>query len=185
MGTKSLTEHMKNIHSDIEFGSKSHTSTPASTSATEQSNPTQEQPGSSNEGNRKRGGSMAKLYDLCSKEKRRKLFQSTIPGWVEAKHELDFHGPRAQRIHKSIFEKMVVDLDPFYEASKPGFLRMCQQMLPNFRVASRTYYRSLLEPTYDKVRGVLQDRLKSDAPPTISIGLDLWSQFHHGYVLCN
>ena len=123
---------------------------------------------------------MAKLYDLCSKEKRRKLFQSTIPGWVEAKHELDFNGPRAQRIHKSIFEKMVVDLDPFYEASKPGFLRMCQQMLPNFRVASRTYYRSLLEPTYDKVRGVLQDRLKSDAPPTISIGLDLWSQFHHG-----
>ena len=128
---------------------------------------------------------MAKLYELCPKKRRTELFQSTIPGWVEAKTELDFHGPKAQKFHKAIFEHMVIDLVPFYEAAKPGFLRLCAQMHPNFRVASPTYYRSQLEPTYDNVRQVFEMRLQADAPDTVAIGLDLWSQFHHGYLGLN
>ena len=101
-----------------------------------------------------------KAYSLCPKKKRGELFQATIPGWVEATTELDFHGPKAQRFHRSIFEMMVTDLLPFYEAAKPGFLRMIAVMHPNFAVASPTYYRSMLEPSYEAVRGVLVDRLK-------------------------
>ena len=44
------------------------------------------------------------------------------------------------------------------------------------------YYRSLLEPTYTKIKGSLKLKLEADDPPTISIGLDGWSAFHHGYL---
>ena len=76
---------------------------------------------------------------------------------------------------------MVMDLVPFYEVNKPGFLRAWNTAAPNFTVASHTYYRSMLEGTYDKIKASLQDRLATDNPPTISVGLDGWSAHHHGY----
>ena len=76
---------------------------------------------------------------------------------------------------------MILDLVPFHEVNKPGFLRHHQLLVPNFKVASATYYASLLDPTYKKIRGSLEKKLISDNPPTVSIGCDAWSAFHHGY----
>ena len=36
-----------------------------------------------------------------------------------------------------------------------------------------------------RVKSVLVDKLESDAPPTISIGLDAWTAHHHGYMGMN
>ena len=58
-------------------------------------------------------------------------------------------------------------------------------LVPNFEVASAKYYRSRLEPTYDKIRAALNEKLTTDCPSTISIGLDGWSQYHHGYLGIN
>ena len=102
---------------------------------------------------RQRGsGSYTKLFSLCPQKNRRELFQSTIPNWTEAKTMLHFGSDRAQKIHKSIFEMLIMDNLPFYEVCKPGFLRAWHVAVPNFQVASDTYYRSLLEPTYDRIR---------------------------------
>ena len=102
---------------------------------------------------RKRGGaSYAKLYTLCPQKRRRELFQSTIPDWVEAKTMLHSGSDRAQRLHKAVFEHMIMDNAPFYEATKPGFLRMYAVAVPNFKVASDKYYRSMLEPAYEGIR---------------------------------
>ena len=88
-------------------------------------------------------------------------------------------------IHKSIFESMLLDLVPFSEVNKPGFLRHHALLAPNFEVASATYYTSLLDPTYIKIRASLENKLISDAPQTVSIGCDGWSAFHHGYLGVN
>ena len=92
---------------------------------------------------------------------------------------------RAQKIHKSIFETMLVDLVPFHEVNKPGFLRHHALVCPNFEVASDKYYRDMLDPTYERVKSRVKERLNSDSPPSFSIALDGWSQYHHGYMGIN
>ena len=79
------------------------------------------------------------------------------------------------------FQMMVMDLVPFREVTKPGFLRLFNTAVPNFTVASHTYYRSMLEDAYDNIKSSLKEKLANDNPPSISVGLDGWSQFHHGY----
>ena len=134
---------------------------------------------------RKRGGTYAKLFELCPKKRRDELFQSTIPNWVQAKTMMKFGNDRSLRLHKSIFEMLIMDLVPFTEVAKPGFLRHHAIAVPNFTVASPTYYRSQLEPMSDGIKSGLQEKLKKDAPPVISIGLDGWSHYHHGYMGMN
>ena len=119
--------------------------------------------------------SIVSLWKLRSQEQRNEMFQTSIPGWIEAKKMLPFNDPRAQvlrsqnrhcqlsklampvavtlnvvnlilisplqRYHKSIFECMILDLVPFSEVNKPGFLRHHQLLVPNFKVASEKYYR--------------------------------------------
>ena len=177
-GTSSLREHFKNIHAEALKADSSDAG--GNRSGDNPSNAS-----NSDAGHKRAAGTMAKLYELCPKKRRNELFQSTIPGWVETRNELSFHGVKAQKFHKAIFEMLVIDLLPFYEVAKPGFLRLAHQMHPNFTVASPTYYRSQLEPTYDAVKAVLSEKLKSEAPQTIAIGLDLWSQFHAGYLGLN
>ena len=48
---------------------------------------------------------------------------------------------KAQRIHKSIFEEMVLDLRPFSEVDKIGFLRHHYLLCPNFEPRTAKYYR--------------------------------------------
>ena len=52
-------------------------------------------------------------------------------------------------------------------------------------MASERYYRSLLDPTFDKIKRSLNEKLMADDPSNISIGLDGWSQHHHGYLGIN
>ena len=50
---------------------------------------------------------------------------------------------------------------------------------------SDNFYRSMLEPAYDRIRSSLQSRLSKDNPPAHSVGLDLWSAHHTGYMGVN
>ena len=80
---------------------------------------------------------------------------------------------------------MVLDLDPFRIVNKPGFLRHQALCVPNFEVASDKYYRSMLDPTYEKIKMSLNERLEADSPTTIAVSLDGWSAFHHRYLGMN
>ena len=95
-------------------------------------------------------GPYAMIYSLCSKGKRSEMFVRTIPGWIQSKTMMKFNSDGAQRLHKSIFEMLVMDLMPFHTVSKPGFLRHQALSVPNFEVASDKYYRDMLDPTYDR-----------------------------------
>ena len=39
----------------------------------------------------------------------------------------------------------------------------------------------MLDPTYDKIRAKVMSNLESDAPKTIALSLDGWTQHHNGY----
>ena len=135
-----MTSHLKRKHSeDLKAYSENH--------------PDEGAPPVPAAESRKRGGaSYTELYSLCPQKRRKELFQSTINDWVEAKTMLHFGSDRAQSLHKVIFEHMIMDNIPFYEANKPGFLRMFNVAVPNFNVACDTTYRSMLEPAYKGIR---------------------------------
>ena len=166
-----MKHHMNITHADIkitdDLGNTSSTSTKSGSES------------------RKRGGTFAQLFTLGAKKNRAELFQSTIPNWIETKTMLNFNSEKAQRYHKLIFEQMMLDLMPFYEVKKPGFLRTFAVIAPNFEVASNKYYRDMLEPSYERIFETLYDKMQKDGPPTFSVGLDGWSAYHHGYLGIN
>ena len=69
---------------------------------------------------------MMQIYKVRSKAQRRDMFQSTIPQWEESKKPLPFNSGKARGIHKSIFELIIIDSQPFSIVNDPGFLRFCQ-----------------------------------------------------------
>ena len=127
----------------------------------------------------------AQILTSKSKKERKDMFEFTIPDWIEATNMLDFNSARAQKIHRSIFELFIVDLVPFTEVNKPGFLRHHALLAPNFELASDKYYRSLLNPTYERIKKVIREKINHDSPPIFALGLDPWSQFHNGYLGVN
>ena len=133
MTTSSIRWHLNKQHPEVNLDSGANNNE-ASTRSTNESS------------SKKRGWTpTVPLWKLRSKKQRTDMFSCTIPGWVESKTTLDINHPRAQRIHKWIFETMILDLVPFREVDKPGFLRHHALLCPNFEVASAKYYRQVLQ----------------------------------------
>ena len=128
-----------------------------------------------------------RLFNLRSKKDRKTMLCHTIPGWVASTNKYDFHSEKAQSLHKSAFEMIVLDGQPFTFVNDPGFIRLCYQMDPRFELASDKYYRDKLEPVFQNVKSKLKALLEHQNPSTIAISLDGWSQFHHGYmgIICH
>ena len=128
--------------------------------------------------NRKRASAGASIFRLRSKKDRKDFLQSSIPDWIESSTIMDKNHPRAQSIHKSILEMMLIDKLPFNIVNHPGFLRHHYLLAPNFEVGPDKYYRDMLSPTYDKIKDAVKCKIESDSPPIICVGLDGWSKFH-------
>ena len=136
MGTASLKWHFEHQHPEIELesGSTNQSATAATAASTTES---------ASSSRKRKWSPFMPLWKLRSKEQRNDMFACTIPGWVESKTPLDPDSPRAQKIHRTIFEEMILDLMPFSEVEKPGYLRLLAELCPNFQVRSEKYYRSV------------------------------------------
>ncbi|XP_012558654.2 zinc finger BED domain-containing protein 4-like [Hydra vulgaris] len=110
------------------------------------------------------------------------MLQSTIPNWVQASSKIDSNSENSQKFHKSIFEMMILDLQPWSIVNDAGFLRHHALIAPNYEIASEKYYRSLLDPTYEKIKVALKEKLVQSEAENVSDCLDAWSSFHHGYL---
>jgi hypothetical protein len=122
------------------------------------------------------------LFDIKSKKQRTEMLQCTIPGWVDTNSKIDTNSEKGQRFHKSIFEMILLDIQPWSVVNDPGFLRHQALIAPNYEIASEKYYRNMLNPTYEKVKAAMKNLLKEKTAETVSISLDAWSSFHHGYL---
>ena len=87
----------------------------------------------------KPGPNAVKIFNLRSREDRDNMLQTTIQDWQAAKFPWPMDSIKAKNVHRSIFEMMVMDLVPFTEVNKPGFLRHHHRLVPNFTVGVITY----------------------------------------------
>ena len=61
-----------------------------------------------------------RLFNLRSKKDRKTMLCHTIPGWVASTSKYEFYSPKAQSLHKSVFEMVVLDGQPFTFVNDPG-----------------------------------------------------------------
>ena len=122
---------------------------------------------------------------MNNKKERTELYQKTIPNWVENTVKWTFNHPSAQKLHKAVFEMCVIDLKGWDEINSIGFQRLMQMSNPKFELASPKYYSSMLEKSYNQVKSKLKSNINFDNPETLSISIDMWSQYHNGYLGIN
>ena len=110
-----------------------------------------------------------KLKNLRSKAERTAAIQSTIPGYIESVTKWSFDSPKAQEIHRKVFEMLVLDTKPWHHVNDLGFNRLMATTSPKFVLASDTYYRNMLIPTYEKIKAKLKQKLIDDNPKSVAI----------------
>ena len=121
-------------------------------------------------------GEELQILNLRSKKLREAVKENTIPFWAAPTSKLEFHSVEAQKIHKIIFEHLIMDLLPFTHVNNPGFIRHHAQIMPRFEVASSKYYRNQLNPVFQKVKSRLMDIINEDNPKSICV------MYHNGYM---
>jgi len=122
------------------------------------------------------------IFNIRSKKQITEMLESTIPNWVETSSKIESNSEKGQKFYKSIFEMIILDMQPWSVVNDAGFLRHHAMIAPNFEISSDKYYRSMLDPAYEKIKTALKDRLEEEEVETVSIGLDACSNFHHAYL---
>ena len=87
-----------------------------------------------NPGSSMNNGSGGSFLSVRTKNDRKNYFQQTITDWKESQTKLAFDSQKAQMFHKSIFELIILDDQPFTIVNNQGFLRHHQRLAPNFEV---------------------------------------------------
>jgi hypothetical protein len=59
---------------------------------------------------------------------------------------------------------ILLDIQPWSVVNDPGFLRHHALIAPNYEIGSEKYYRSMLNPTYEKVKDAMKNLLKENMP---------------------
>ena len=63
------------------------------------------------------------------------MLQSTMEGYVAPKNMMNDNHPKALKIDRLFFERLVLDLEPFNMVNKPGCLRLFYELAPNYKVS--------------------------------------------------
>ena len=126
-----------------------------------------------------------KLFNCRTKQERKQMLQTSIGESFDRGKVLDFKSDQAQKYHSKVFEMMILDLKPFDIVNNPGFIRLCYAFDRRFELASATYYRNLLAPTFEKIKSALKKLVEDDNPITFVITVDLWSAYHLSYIGIN
>ena len=80
---------------------------------------------------------------------------------------------------------MVLDLIPFAEVNKTGFLQMVKTLNPKSSLRSDKYYRDMLHKTYLKSTEAIKASIEKKDPNSKAVVLDGWSEFHNCYLKIN
>ena len=105
-----------------------------------------------------------------------------MPDWVDNISKVDSNSEEGLKFHRSIFEMIILDLQPWSIVNNPGFLRHHAVFKPHFDIRSEKYHRSMLNPAYKKIKLATKVMLNEKNAETVSISLDAWSSFHHEYL---
>ena len=132
--TKLLDAHLEKYHSKEYSGVKVQ----KSKSSSMNNGSDEPQPGTSSM-NGSIGNGDTKISNLKSRAERSAAMSATITDWVESKTKVGFHSEKGQAFHKSIFEMLIMDSQPFSNVNDLGFQRHHQLFLPNYEVWQKKY----------------------------------------------
>ena len=125
------------------------------------------------------------LFNLRTKKERSLMIQTTVDESFDRVRKYDFYSDEAQKKHRRVLETMILDLRPFSDVNKPGFIRLCYEFDKRFDLATDNYYRNQLDPTYKKIKSKVKAVIEEDKPMTFALTTDIWSSFHHSYLGIN
>ena len=114
--TKTMQRHLERQHPEVLECSEID-----SESETPSENPSEAQNKTSNLKRPASGDSdCVRLFNLRSKKDRKTMLCHTIPGWIASTNKYEFNSQKAQSLHKSVFEMVVLDCQPFTFVNDPG-----------------------------------------------------------------
>ena len=83
-----------------------------------------------------------KISNLKTKAERSGAMSATVKGWIESRTKIGFNSDKGLAFHKSIFEWMIMDLQPFSMVNDLGFQRHHQQFNQNYQVRRQTCFQT-------------------------------------------
>ena len=122
---------------------------------------------------------------LKNKKQKEKFLQETLPEAIAKTQVWPIGHTSAKEAHKRVLLMIIQDLKPFSEVNHGGLLQLLKFLQPKFELGSDKFYRDMMQTSYKKCRQSLQELLKKSNPQHVSLVLDGWSQFHHGYIGVN
>ena len=120
-----------------------------------------------------------------NKKQKEQYFQQTLPDTVRKTEVWKNDNPNSQEGHRRVLLMMIQDLRPYTDIMKGGLLQLLKWAQPRFEPGSNKFYRTKMQESFNKCKEAMQIKLSEDNPSNVSVVLDGWSSFHHGYVGVN
>ena len=122
---------------------------------------------------------------LLNKKQKDEYLQQTLPEAVLNSAVWKKDNPNSKEGHRRILLMIIQDLRPYSDIMKGGLLQVIKWAQPKFEPGSDKFYRMKMEESFVRCRQAMQDKLAKDNPSSVSVVLDGWSSYHHGYVGVN
>lgn len=74
------------------------------------------------------------IFHITNKRARTDMYQSTIPEYVANVETWDFSSDKAQKLHRAVFDMLMVDLEPWNMVNHTGFNRLMKIANPQFEL---------------------------------------------------
>lgn len=122
---------------------------------------------------------------LKNKKQKNDYFQLTLPESVLKATLWVKDSPMTKESHKRVLLMMIQDLRPYSDIMKGGLLQLLKFLQPKFEPASDKFYREMMQASYSRCKEKVKDIINKANPAQVSLVLDGWSSYHHGYVGVN
>ena len=142
------------------------------------------------ENNEKKRKALEELGDVGSsalknKKQKDEYLQRTLAESIFKSKTWSKDDPKVIEADKKVLNMIIEDLRPYSDVNRGGLLQLLKTLQPKFQPKSDKYYRDMMQASYIKCKEVSQEKIRVDNPDQISLVLDGWSQFHHGYIGIN
>ena len=142
------------------------------------------------ENNEKKRKALEELGDVGSsalknKKQKDEYLQQNLAESIFKSKTWSKDDPKVIEADKKVLNMIIEDLRPYSDVNRGGLLQLLKTLQPKFQPKSDKYYRDMMQASYIKCKEVSQEKIRVDNPDQISLVLDGWSQFHHGYIGIN
>jgi hypothetical protein len=122
---------------------------------------------------------------LKNKKQRDDYFQQTLPESVLKTVAWSKDSPSSKEGHNRVLLMMIQDLRPYTDIMKGGLLQLLKFLQPKFQPGSDKFYRDMMQASYSRCQETVKNMINKANPAQVSLVLDGWSAYHHGYVGVN